>query len=85
MSLFEAIMLICFGSAWPFAIYKTYRTKTVDGKSIYFLIILLCGYMSGIIHKFLYSQDLVIILYCLNFLMVGIETILYVKYKTNID
>ena len=37
MSIFEAIMLICFGASWPAAVYKTYTTKNVEGKSLLFL------------------------------------------------
>jgi hypothetical protein len=25
--IFEALMLICFGAAWPFSIYKMLKTK----------------------------------------------------------
>ena len=34
MSIFEAIMLICFGAAWPFSIYKSYTSRENTGKSI---------------------------------------------------
>ena len=38
MSIFEAGMLICFGASWPFAVMKTYKTKSVKGKSRLFLL-----------------------------------------------
>jgi len=79
MSIFEIIMLLCFGSAWPFSIYKSYNSKTTGGKSLFFLLILLVGYTAGIIHKMIYSRDIVVILYILNFLMVSIDTILYFR------
>ena len=47
-SIFEALMLICFGASWPFAIMKTWRTKKVDGKSPAFMVIVLVGYACGI-------------------------------------
>jgi hypothetical protein len=78
-SIFEILMLICFGLAWPFSIYKIYKTKSVEGKSIAFSFIILAGYISGIIHKTLYSMDSVILLYTLNAVMVIIEIILYYK------
>lgn len=81
MSIFESIMLICFGSAWPFAIYTSYRTRTAKGKSLFFLIVLLIGYFSGIMHKFFYSFDLVIILYIINFCLISIDTLLYFRNK----
>lgn len=81
MSIFEAIMLICFGAAWPLSIYKSYTSKNNSGKSVYFLYIILIGYFSGIIHKLLYSYDLIIFLYILNFLMVLIDILLYYRNK----
>jgi len=45
MSIFEMLMLLCFGAAWPFSIYKSYKSKSVDGKSPYFLVILILGYI----------------------------------------
>jgi len=81
MSIFEAAMLICFGASWPFQVAKTYRTKDVKGKSIFFLWLIEIGYVCGMIHKVLYSQDLVIVLYLLNFILVAADMILYYKYK----
>ena len=28
MSIFEAGMIFCFGASWPFALYKTFKTKS---------------------------------------------------------
>lgn len=79
MSIFEALMLICFGSAWPVSIYKSYTSRTNSGKSLGFLIIIFIGYLSGVTHKVLYSQDLVIYLYILNALMVFTDILLYFR------
>lgn len=79
MSVFEIIMLICFGAAWPFSIYKSWKSRSVNGKSIVFLIIVMIGYLSGILHKYLYSYDRVIYLYILNFAMVFIDSMLYMR------
>jgi len=46
-----------------------------------FQAIILVGYISGIIHKLLYSLDIVLFLYCLNFVMVGIDGALLLYYK----
>ena len=80
LSIFEAIMLICFGSAWPLSIFKSLKSKTNKGKSIFFLIILFIGYISGIIHKILFSFNFVIIFYIINAIMVSIDILLYVRY-----
>jgi hypothetical protein len=81
MSIFEIIMLISFGSAWPFSIYTSYKARTARGKNPVFLIILLIGYIAGIIHKLLNSFDLVIAFYILNFILVSIDTALYFRNK----
>lgn len=79
MSIFEMIMLICFGAAWPFSIYKSYTSKSTSGKSIFFLIVIMIGYVSGIINKLFYNYNWVIYLYILNLTMVFIDTMLYVR------
>ena len=81
MSIFEIIMLLCFGAAWPFSIYKSYTSGKTGGKSVFFLIILLLGYASGIANKLFYHFDNVVYLYGLNMVMVGIDTILWFRNK----
>jgi hypothetical protein len=81
MSIFEAIMLICFGLSWPFSIAKALRTKIVAGKSPLFMSIVFAGYMSGVVHKMLYSRDWIIALYLLNMVMVAIDLALYARYS----
>lgn len=81
MSIFEAIMLICFGAAWPFSIYKSYKSRSNEGKSMRFMAIVEVGYASGMIHKILYSLDLVLCLYALNFILVGCDMLLYRRNK----
>jgi hypothetical protein len=81
MSIFEVIMLVCFGAAWPISIYKSYKSRKNSGKSVAFLFIIILGYISGIIHKLLYSFDLVIYLYLLNSIMVSIDIALYFRNK----
>ncbi len=81
MSLFEIIMLICFGVSWPLSIEKTVRTKRVDGKSPVFLLVVCLGYISGIIHKIMYSMDWVVTLYIINLLLVFTDCALYFRYR----
>lgn len=80
MSIFEAMMLICFGVSWPISIAKSVRTKVVSGKSPLFMGVLCFGYASGIIHKLLYSMDWIILLYALNLVLVSIDLTLYFRY-----
>lgn len=79
MSIFEIGMLVCFGAAWPLNIYKSFKSRTAAGKSILFQWAILLGYISGITHKLLYSRDLVLYLYILNFAMVAVDTVLYFR------
>ncbi|MGE4321148.1 MAG: hypothetical protein AB7E61_06850 [Acholeplasmataceae bacterium] len=81
MSPFEIGMLISFGFAWPTAIYKSIKSKSIEGKSLLFLYIILIGYVMGIMHKIFYNMDFVIILYIINFLMVFTDLMLYYKNK----
>jgi hypothetical protein len=79
MSVFEIIMLVCFGSAWPFSIYKSWTARTNKGKSLWFLAIVLVGYISGIIHKVIHNYDAVVFLYALNGSMVLIDMAVYAR------
>jgi len=81
MSLFEIIMLVCFGISWPLSIEKTIRTKRVDGKSPIFLGVVCLGYISGIIHKILFCMDWVVMLYIINLFLVFTDCVLYFKYR----
>ena len=77
MSIFEVIMLICFGAAWPFSIYKSWKSRSCAGKSVIFLYIVLIGYAAGVIHKLLYNLDWVVGLYALNGLMVLVDILVF--------
>lgn len=81
MSIFEAIMLICFGAAWPLNIYKSYKTRSTTGKSVFFLFVVIIGYSAGVVHKLLYNNDIVLYLYILNLLMVSIDVGIYYRNK----
>ena len=81
MSIFEAGMMISFGISWPIAAYKTYKAKSVNGKSLRFSFLILLGYIFGITHKFLYSHDIVIWLYFINVFFLLIDIGLHIRYK----
>ena len=79
MSIFEIGMLVGFGFAWPSNIYKSLKSRTAAGRSAIFLFAILFGYICGIINKILYSNDIVLYLYILNFIMVSIDTVLFFR------
>ncbi len=72
-------MLVCFGAAWPSSIYKSYTSRTAQGKSVIFLVIVLAGYCAGVLHKMFFSLDWVILLYLLNGLMIAADILLYIR------
>jgi hypothetical protein len=78
---YEAVMLICFGAAWPFSLVKSWRSRSAKGKSIYFLFVILVGYVAGILNKTTQGQsnDPVLFLYGLNALMVAMDCALYFR------
>lgn len=82
LSLFEAGMLICFGISWPFAVRKTYKTKSVKGKSKLFLMLIILGYIFGMINKILNSMDFVFWLYVVNLLLVSTDFIFCIMYRS---
>ena len=85
--IFEIMMVLCFGASWPMNIMRSYKARTAKGKSIAFLALIEIGYIAGIISKFtnatymdeFASKWYVLIFYCLNFIMVGIDTVLYFR------
>jgi hypothetical protein len=79
MSIFEVLMMMCFGVAWPFSIYRSHKSRSNRGKSLLFLLVVLAGYVFGIIHKLFYNYDKAVLLYVLNFVMVLMDTYLYFR------
>lgn len=84
MYIFEALMLICFGLAWPVSIYKSYTSRSNSGKSVLFLYVVLLGYMFGIIFQLFgveQSGRWVLYIFAVNMLMVMIDIGLYYRNK----
>lgn len=79
MSIFEITMLLCFGLAWPLSIYKSYKSRTTKGKSLFFLYVVLAGYIAGVLHKVFYHMDGVIVFYVINLLLVLADIVLFYR------
>lgn len=79
-SIWEVLFLVCFAISWPVSIAKSLRTKVVIGKSPLFMSLIILGYIFGIIHKFLYSKNIVVFLYMFNALLVSTDLFLYYLY-----
>ena len=79
-SIWEVLFLLCFAVSWPVSIAKSLRTKMVIGKSPLFMSLIILGYIFGLIHKSLYSNDIVIWLYVFNAVLVSFDLVLYFMY-----
>ncbi len=79
--LFEAFMLICFGSAWPFAIAKSLTSRSAGGKSPVFLIIIFIGYLSGLCTQWFGNRSAVMFIYILNASMVATDLFIVLYYR----
>ena len=79
--LFEALMLISFGAAWPASIYRSWKSRTTKGKSLLFMLIVLFGYACGIINKVINSADYVLAFYALDCILVSVDLVLYFRNK----
>jgi uncharacterized membrane protein len=81
MSIFEAGMLVCFGISWPFAIAKIIKAKSVKGVSLAFSAVVFIGYIFGLLHKYFYSMDWIVLLYLYNAILILTNIILYFYYS----
>ena len=87
--LFEILMVVSFGASWPFNVIKSFKTRTAKGKSPVFLLLILFGYVAGIISKLInpvYMANFankwyVLFFYILNFIMVSADFILFLRNK----
>ena len=83
----EVVMIVSFGASWPLNVLKSYRARTTKGKSLAFLLLILFGYVAGIISKLVneaYMADIgakwyVLFFYVLNFIMVSADLCMYVR------
>ncbi len=78
VTVLESIMLVCFGISWPVSVYKSWRSKTTQGKSLVFMFAIIVGYIAGISGKIIAGQlNYVLALYILNLTFVSIDLALY--------
>ncbi len=96
----EIAMLVCFGCSWPISVYKSIKIRTSVGKSAVFNILLIIGYVAGIISKFLKMEPFMLanatdglkkgififalIMYFVNLAMITANLVLYYMNK-NLD
>ena len=89
-NLLETLMIFCFGLSWPISIRKSWVSRTAKGKSLFFEVFLLIGYIFGIVRKILMfangnGHDFLFYLswffYVLNFIEISIDVALYFRNK----
>ena len=87
--IFEIIMVLCFGASWPMNIMRSYRARTAKGKSLAFLLLIILGYIAGIVSKFFNEAYMnsfdtkwyVLFFYFLNMFMVSLDVAMYFRNK----
>ena len=79
--IFEIIMIVCFGFSWPMNVIKSYRSRSTKGNSLPFLLLIITGYVFGIIGKLIGGNFkwYVLFFYVLNLAMVSVDLALYVR------
>ena len=75
----EIIMVVSFGISWPLNVIKSYQARSTKGKRLWFLVLIFFGYVCGIASKLTADSYkwYVLFFYVLNFVMVGIDLLLY--------
>ena len=82
VTVFESIMLICFGLSWPISVYKSYTSGSTKGKSVLFTFAIIVGYIAGIIGKIIGNNiNYVLALYLVNLAFVLVDLGLYFRNK----
>ena len=84
----EFFMLFAFGFSWPFAIARTWRAGRsgagVAGKSPMFMVIVLCGYVGGILARLLDAapaNDWLVWVYLVDMALVSTDLALYLHFS----
>ena len=73
-------MLVCFGISWPFNIAKSIRSRTAKGKSVAFELLIIAGYLCGLIGKLILgNSSYVVFFYIADILMVAADLVLTLR------
>lgn len=78
--IFETIMLVCFGLSWPINVVKAYKAGTTKGTSLPFILLIITGYIAGIIAKIASHQfNYVFYVYIVNLVIVMMNVVVYIR------
>lgn len=79
-SILETIMLLCFGCSWPLSLIRNIKARTAKSMSLGFIILIITGYVAGIIAKFI-KMDVtpwyVFVVYFFNLIVVSANLVVY--------
>ena len=79
-SIFETIMLVCFGLSWPINVVKAYNAWTAKATSLPFILLILVGYIAGITAKIVSGQtNYVFVVYLINLAIVMLNILVYFR------
>ena len=79
-TIFETIMLVCFGLSWPINVVKAYKARTTKGTSLPFILLITTGYLSGVTAKIVNGQfNYVFIVYMINLAIVMLNIVVYFR------
>ncbi len=78
----EAMMLVCFGLSWPISVIKNYKPHTAKNMSLRFTLLIIAGYVAGIISKiYTHKFNYVLVVYILNLAIVSCNIAVYIINK----
>lgn len=82
-AILETVMLICFGLSWPMNLIKAYKARTAKSTSLPFILLIITGYVAGIIAKLLVPDVkwFVLAVYILNLVIVSGNLVVYFRNK----
>lgn len=91
-TVFEIVMIGCFGASWPFNIVRAYKARTTKGTSLFFLFLIFFGYVAGITSKIFlmiekgadfwnFVSGLAFSFYVINLIMLSTALIIYFRNK----
>ena len=79
-SIFETIMLVCFGLSWPINVIKAYKARTSKATSLPFILLIFTGYIAGISSKVVSGQmNYVFVVYLINLAIVLLNIVVYFR------
>ena len=79
-TIFETLMLVCFGFSWPMNLIKAYKARTAKSTSLPFILLIIMGYIAGISAKLVHGNiNYVLLAYLINLAIVSLNLVVYFR------